>query len=90
MKDTVLSGFNQETLLTLVAPRYYEALREVMEEQYKRGIKEVVDWIQNNIECIAVGQDVQTVAGNNNKYGQHSHIYVRWLEWQAKLKEWDV
>ena len=53
------------------------------------GIKEVIEWIMSHQDGMMAGQDVQLAAGNECKYGNTSHLLVRWLDWQSKLKEWN-
>ena len=54
------------------------------------GRREVTDWIMSHQDGMMAGQDVQTVAGNDCTYGNTSHLLVRWLELQTKLKEWEI
>ena len=54
----------------------------------KAGKQEVVEWVMNYHQGLLVGQDIQTVAANNCKYGATSHLLMPLLDWQAKLKEW--
>jgi len=57
---------------------------------FNAGIREVVEWVMSHQDGMFAGQDIQDVAGNDCKYGNTSHLLVRWLDWQSKLKEWGI
>jgi len=65
-------------------------LLEQAEISFKAGIKEVFEWIMSHQDGMIAGQDMQLAAGNECKYGNTSHLLVRWLDWQSKLKEWGL
>jgi len=62
----------------------------VLGTDYKAGIRLVADWVNSHQDGILEGQDVQDVAGNSCKWGLTSHLLLRLLEWQDKIKEWGI
>ena len=76
----------QDDIMRLTHP-YFQAIAK---DNYEAGINEVVEWVMSHQDGMMAGQDVQEVAGNDCKYGNTSHLLVRWLDWQAKLKEWEI
>ena len=94
-EDTVMSD---DQLFKMIGVEYYcdhlHTITKVMKAQaeisFKAGVGEVVEWIRLHTDSICVGQDMETNAGNENTYGNISHLKVRFLEWLAKLKEWGM
>lgn len=70
---------------------YEAALRDPLcgiRRARQHGRKEVVEWIVSHQDGMMAGKDIQAVAGNNCAYGNTSHILVRWLDFESKVKEW--
>ena len=55
---------------------FHIARKETDMEMYKAGIKEVVEWIENNKLFALVPSPKEFIIG--------------WQDWQAKLKEWGI
>ena len=65
-----------------------EPVPDARHKAFQQGRREVVEWIKSHQDGMQAGQDIQDAAGNNCKYGNTSHLLVRWLDWQSQLKEW--
>jgi len=65
---------------------------ELLEEGRRNGIKEVVEWLQNNSPTIQIGQDIAaTATGFCGKIGDATYYpKIKLFDWQDKLKEWGL
>lgn len=72
-------------VLEQVAKRQAEITGTIM---FKAGMREVMEWINSHQLGLRIGQDLQTVAGNECPINDNiSYILLPYLEWQAFLKK---
>jgi len=83
-KDTVIDRFRIAKLIDQILVDYpsagglylsYKVAEEQAEISFKAGIREVVEWVEANLQYPTRGEGL---------------VLERNMEWQAKLKEWGL
>jgi len=54
---------------------------------FKAGQQSVIDWLKEHSPIFIAGQDIAAVAGNEIKELTSFYPVIRFLDWQAFLKE---
>lgn len=76
----------QEDVMRLTHPYF-----QVIAKHWKQvGIKEVVEWITEHSPIFITGGDIADCAGHEIPGDTSYYPVIKWLEWQAKLKEWGI
>ncbi len=81
--DNGIAWEDWNTVMTKQAEISFKAGKQV-------GIKEVVDWIKTNSSLFIAGRDIEKLAGSNNREATSYYPIIKYLDWQAKLKEWGI
>lgn len=91
-EDTVMidKQIQKQTGAPFVLSEHRRLVEAQAEISFKAGVKEAVGWINEHSPLFIVGQDIAANAGNEIQGNTSYYPIIRYLEWKAKLKEWQI